>query len=271
MTFDIERYLANSQKLDTSDVDWDAVPAHPLNRSELTFLHYAMNIEDHTLFYLRDLLATPAAQDPDVAAFLSCWAYEEHFHGKALERFVLAAGATKRRDASARLAHTGPIASRVKAVGSKLAALLSPDFAAVHMTWGAVNELTTLTGYEQLAKRTRHPVLRDLLQRIVKDERRHFAFYYNQAQQRLAASPKQQRVTRWLMERAWKPVGSGEHPADEILVASRYLFGDAEGRAAVHDLESTIGRLPGMAGWHGLSRALEHAAPAPATTAAIPA
>jgi hypothetical protein len=32
-----------------------------------------MDIETHTSIYLRDLLATPAAYEPDVTAFLSCW------------------------------------------------------------------------------------------------------------------------------------------------------------------------------------------------------
>ncbi len=257
MAFDVERYLAASKKLDTSDLDWELVPHHPLNASELAFLRYAMNIEDHTLFYLKDLLSTPAAAEPDVAAFLSCWVYEEHFHGKALEQFVAAAGHDGRRDAEARLARSGPVARAVKAAGTWVAHRMSPDFAAVHMTWGAVNELTTLTGYEQMMRKTQHPVLKELLGRIVKDERRHFAFYYNQARQRLEASPKQQRITRWLMEKAWRPVGTGEHDVDDIVHSSRYLFGDTEGQEAMRSVDEAIGRLPGMAGWTGLQRAID--------------
>jgi hypothetical protein len=33
-----------------------------------------------------------------------------------------------------------------------------PDLCAVHMTWGAINELTTLTGDRRLSVRARHPV-----------------------------------------------------------------------------------------------------------------
>lgn len=258
MSFDVERYLAASRKLDTSDIDWGAVPDHPLNEPEMAFLRYAMNIEDHTLFYLKDLLTTPAATEPDVAAFLSCWVYEEHFHGKALERFYQAYTGNQDigRDAEARLAKTHPVGKAVKAAGTWVAARLSPDFAAVHMTWGAVNELTTLTGYEQMMRKTQHPILRELLGRIVKDERRHFAFYYNQAKQRLAASPRQQRITRFLMDKAWKPVGSGEHDVDEIIRASRYLFADSEGANAVWTVDETMARLPGMTGWSGLSEAI---------------
>jgi rubrerythrin len=53
------------------------------------------------------------------------------------------------------------------------------------MTWGAINELSTLTGYRALATRADHPLLSIVLARIVKDERRHFSFYFNQARRRL--------------------------------------------------------------------------------------
>jgi hypothetical protein len=35
------------------------------------------------------------------------------------------------------------------------------------MTWGAINELTTLTGYRRLVAVARHPVLTELLERIM--------------------------------------------------------------------------------------------------------
>lgn len=54
-------------------------------------------------------------------------------------------------------------------------------FCAVHRTWGAINELTALTGYRRLAALTDHPVLADLLERIALDESRHFFFYYPHA------------------------------------------------------------------------------------------
>jgi hypothetical protein len=88
-----------------------------------------------------------------------------------------------------------------------------PDFCAVHMTRGAINELTTLAGYRRLAAVTDHPVLADLLERIVLDESRHFFFYYRQAELRFLAT---------------------------------YLFGGPEGRAAARKVDETIRRLPGF-------------------------
>ena len=39
---------------------------------------------------LRDVLATRAASDPQVPAFLSCWVYEELWHGEAISEFLRA-------------------------------------------------------------------------------------------------------------------------------------------------------------------------------------
>src|SRR5205823_6082939 len=72
------------------------------------------------------------------------------------------------------------------------------DFIALHMTWGAINELTTLSGYHQLIRRSEHPVLHQMLRRVIQDERRHFAFYRAQGKARLAAAPRRTRkVVRW--------------------------------------------------------------------------
>jgi hypothetical protein len=123
---------------------------------------------------------------------------------------------------------------------------LWPDFCAVHMTWGAINELTTLTGYRRLATRADHPVLSELLDRIVRDESRHFFFYYRQAEIRLQR-PAVARVARFLVHRFWAPVGSGVQPQRELVFMARYLFSDARGRAAARKADETIRRLPGFA------------------------
>ena len=44
-----------------------------------------------------------------------------------------------------------------------LGSMVTRDFVAVHMTWGAINELSTLTGYYQLIRRSSHPVLHQML------------------------------------------------------------------------------------------------------------
>ena len=64
----------------------------PLEAAEVRVLRYMMDIESHTVIFLRDLLATHAAFDPDVTAFLSCWNYEEFWHGEAFSRLLGEAG-----------------------------------------------------------------------------------------------------------------------------------------------------------------------------------
>jgi len=115
----------------------------------------------------------------------------------------------------------------------------------VHMTWGAINELTTLTGYRRLAAVAGHPVLSDLLDRITLDESRHFFFYYRQAEIRLGrrgVAPVARRLVDWF----WAPVGTGVQPQAERDFLAAYLFSGAEGRAAARRVDETIRRLPGF-------------------------
>lgn len=67
--FDLDRYLRNSKKVDLSGIDWDQIANHPLSDGDVMCLHYMMDIEAHTVIYLRDLLATRAAADPQITAF----------------------------------------------------------------------------------------------------------------------------------------------------------------------------------------------------------
>ena len=71
------------------------------------------DVEQHTICYLRDLLVTPAHADPDVTMFLSCWAYEELWHGEALGE-VLAAHGRLRRRARRPAAHRLGVRDRIR-------------------------------------------------------------------------------------------------------------------------------------------------------------
>lgn len=259
--FDLQKYLRNSKAVQVEDLAWDEVRSHPLREGEVRFLHYMMNIEAHTIVYLKELLSTKAIEDAEVTAFLSCWGYEEFFHGAALEKFLkLYVGAENvHNDAGYRLKQQSRLGRFVKKLATPVVSATSPDFAAVHMTWGAAQEYTTLHGYESLARQSGHPVLRELMSRIVKDERRHFAFYYNQAERRLTREPGMQRMTRFAMDRWWQPVGVGAMPLSESDFAGWYLFRDEEGQKALHHVDETMAKLPGMAGWSGLSKKIRQA------------
>jgi hypothetical protein len=240
--FDIAAYVGRSQALDLSAVDWAAVPRHPIPAGALRVMRYMQDIESHTIVYLRALLATRAIDDPDVATFLACWVYEETFHGLALARFLEAAGAPVGERPVPR--GQEPWSKRLEAAATALLSRAWPDFCAVHMTWGAINELTTLTAYRRLAAAAGHPVLADLLDRITLDESRHFFFYYRQAEMRLRG--RAARIARLLVDRFWAPVGSGVQSGAELRFVATYRFDGPEGRGAVRKVDDTIRRLPGF-------------------------
>lgn len=242
MGLDIEQYIGRSRALDLTDIDWDSVRKHPLSAEARRTLHYMQDIESYTIMYLHELLATRVVDDPEVTTFLACWLYEETFHGRALAQFLTAAGETIAPTPRSRVT----IAQRLEHITTRAIARAWPEFVAVHMTWGAINELTTLSGYRQLAARANHPVLSAILARIVRDESRHFHFYFEQAQQRLA-NPRAARITRLLVNTFWAPVGAGVQPRAETRFLAQYLFGDADGRAAAQRVDDTIRRLPGFA------------------------
>jgi rubrerythrin len=251
---DIGRYLNASRKLDLDGIDFDRVRDHPLGREEIRALTYMMDIETHTIVYLRDLLSSPAAYDPEVTAFLALWVYEELWHGEALAALLRAAGErhTPQRITSIRCdADRGAIARRLKTI----AARRLPNFIAVHMTWGAINELSTLHGYKRLIAATGNPVLRELLTRIVKDERRHFAYYRAQARMRLQDDQRAQRMVRWALGRFWAPVGTGVRPQEETDFVVAWLFGGPDGAAAIAAMDEEIEKLPGLAGMRLLATA----------------
>jgi rubrerythrin len=272
--FDLDKYLRASKRVDLSSVGWDRIGEHPVTTDEARCLAYMMDIETHTVVFLRDLLATRASFDPEVTAFLSCWAYEELWHGEAFSRFLGEAGyrvAPTYEDVAGddafptRLERNQWIRRKVGTkgyvshMGTLLGSALFRDFVAVHMTWGAVNELGTLTGYHRIIAKTEHPILIQLLQAIIKDERRHFAFYRTQARMRLARSRQARTITRWAMEHLWAPVGTGVRPQAETDHVIHTIFGDADGMVAVKEMEATLGELPGLEGIHAIADAIEAA------------
>jgi len=258
-TFDLTKFLRVSRRLDLDGIDFDSVPRYPLSREEVRCLTYMMDIETHTVIYLRDLLTTQAAYDPDVTAFLSLWVYEEFWHGEALGRFLQAAGERFSPDRPGDIRRSAGAGDFAGTLGKMIAARALPDFVAVHMTWGAMNELSTLHGYHRTIAKTRHPILVELLNRIIKDERRHYAFYYNQARMRLEGNAKAQKLVRWALGRLWEPVGSGVRPQYETDFVIMHLFGDADGMAVVREMETELSKLPGLDGMRLMRRAMARA------------
>ena len=111
---------------------------------------------------------------------------------------------------------------------------------------GVVNEWTTQAAYGRLAAKADHPVLSELLRRIMRQEGRHIDFYALGARRRLADSAAARRITRFALKRWWAPVGSGVMPHAELRFLVTHLFGDEAGRAAEERIDRLVGRLPGL-------------------------
>jgi hypothetical protein len=247
--FDIADYTSRSDRLRWDDLDFDRFHSQPLDDDTLRVIEYMHDVELHTICYLRDILVTPAHGDPDVTTFLSCWAYEELWHGEALGEVLAAHGRRSGADRVGALRRRLGVRDRIRPYVSALAsAMFGARLVAVHMTWGAVNEWTTQAAYARLAQRAGHPVLTELFKRIARQEGRHIDFYASEAHRRLDASPAARHVVRWALRRLWRPVGSGIMPRRETDFVIRHLYGDAGGAPFVERIDRRIDGLPGQAG-----------------------
>jgi hypothetical protein len=258
MRSDIERYKQQVRRLDLAGVDMAAFHDDPLPAPVLRCLRYMHDVEHHTVCYVRDLLVTSAHQDPALTTFLTLWSYEELWHGEAIGQVLAAhgeaAGGARIAPLRRRLGWPDRLSPLLHSLGSTLA---GESFPAVHMTWGAVNEWTTQAGYARLAELAGHPVLGELLNRIMRQEGRHIVFYAGEAQRRLTGDRKAQRLVRTALRHLWRPVGAGVMPRSEVVFMINTLFGDDRGRAMAQRIDQRVARLPGLDGLHLVERALD--------------
>lgn len=252
----METLVRRSARLDLEGLDFGAFAACPLDAAALRCLRYMHDVENHTMCYLRDVLVTRAHADPEVTAFLAAWCYEEHWHGDAIARVLEAHGEPAGPDRVAALRRALPRRDPFRPLLYIIGSAFTTHMVTVHMTWGAVNEWTTQAGYGRLAARAGHPVLTELLKRIMKQEGRHVDFYAAQARRRLDGHPGAQRLTRRALARFWTPVGAGVMPVAEVDFLARHLFGGDDGRAAARRIDRQIDRLPGLAGLRLVERAV---------------
>jgi hypothetical protein len=247
--------IERSARLATEDLDFEAFRARPLDADTLRCLRYMHDVEGHTMCYLRDLLVTKAHADPELTSFLACWAYEEHWHGEAIARVLEAHGEPAGWERLEALRRRLSWRDRMRPVLFSFASALTRHLPAVHMAWGAVNEWTTQAAYGRLVAKAGHPVLGELLGRIMRQEGRHIDFYASEAHRRLAGYPGAQRLTRLALRRFWSPVGAGVMPAGEVRFLALHLFGDLAGLEVAQRIDRQVDRLPGLEGLH----LLEHA------------
>jgi hypothetical protein len=250
MPFDIERYKASSKKLDLTDVDWSEVPRHPLQQGAIDAMHYMMDIETHTAIYLSELLVSRACMDPVITSFLACWVYEEMYHGEAFVKFLREYGVpvSPHRPREIRLREGFGRVNATMAI--MFGSYLLPFFPAIYLTVGAINEMSTLTAYRRLQQHSDHPLLNEILERIIKQERNHFAFYRSMAESFLIDSGAARAATRWFMRHRFVVVGEGVKNAQEVDQLILYLFDGDDGRHAARAIDHSVDAMPGLGGLH---------------------
>ena len=246
---DSERYISVSAKIETDDLDWAEARRVGLTPDERFVLTYFSDIESQTIRYLRTLLQMKIAFQPAVSAFLTTWSYEEFFHGHALARLMAECGHALEENRVERLGNRARFNELLEAAfGPLLSRVFSKQFPAVYMSFGAIQEMTTLRGYERLGESTANPVLKTLCDRIAKQERRHFAWYYNHAKQYLSGSRFTQFLARKLLEFNWVPVGAGVKSHAEVRRLFSILFPAEHGNRLLRAVDAKIAMLPGLEG-----------------------
>lgn len=245
MAFDFDKYAETSEAVNWSDLDFDTFDSQPLDEATLRALRYMCDVEYHTTCFLRDLLVTPSHKEEAAAGFMTTWNREEFWHGEALaavlERHGIFVDYSELKAKRAKLGWKEALAPLKQ---SAMSNLVGQDFIAVHMSWGAANELSAVAAYRQLAKMQDHPALSPLLKRIAKQETRHVAFYTTQARERLVDNNKAQQIVKLALSAAWRPVGSGIMSDEEVEHVMAYLF--AGHPEELDKLDRKVQALPGL-------------------------
>jgi hypothetical protein len=231
-----------------ASIPWHEVKDHPLDSRFIPVLLYMRDVETLTDMYYREMMRTPTGKDSHIRKFMERWGTEELVHGEVLNRFLNEAGVptedkwqtTVRRNVSG-VYHVNQY------LISLLTRFIGKKFTATHMTFGAVHEMSTAQGYRQLAKLADHPVLTYLLNAIIREESAHTQFYWNVARLELSKNEISQKMTRFIIEHFWTPVGQGSVPKRRTEEMVGTLFAD---RSALITLDKKvtqrIRQLPGF-------------------------
>ena len=248
----LTQYNKNPRYLSTQFIDsipWDEVKKHALSKKFIPIILYMRDIEAFTDIYYKQLVRTPTGQDPIIRKFMDRWLVEEATHAELLNRFLNEAG----YDTSDRWFEEArqqiPKQYRfTDTITPLLTNLFGDKFTPVHMTWGAIQELSTLQGYKRLWELTGHPVLEYILKGIAKEESTHIFFYYTIAKIKLEESKFSQQLTRFMIKNFWKPVGAGLKSKEDSNYVMKELFNGVDAMDIVHNnINGSIERLPGFA------------------------
>lgn len=246
--YESEERVLSSHFLQT--IPWSDIKKYPLDPKFLPVLRYMRDVEKFTEIYVHELRKTPTAQDPVIARFLERWSKEEDLHGELLNRFLVEAGMPQDDAWFVKAKANIPLSYRITSpITTFFTNFFGHDFTAVHMTWGAIQELSTLSGYERLWTLAKHPVLEHILRGIVREEARHALFYWSVADIKLKEKPFRQKLARVLVDKFWTPVGQGAKRKKDTNYVISTLFQGPKGIELMdRRVNQRIEQLPGFMG-----------------------
>ncbi len=232
-------------------IPWKDTMKYKLDPKFIPVLVYMRDVEKFTAVYYEELRRTPTAKDPLIRQFMDQWEDEEALHGDLLDRFLNEAdfqtSKNWEQEALAKIPKSYTIQSRISTLVTNF---FGESFSAVHMTWGAINEYSTMYGYQKLWELAKHPVLEHLLRGIVQEEGRHSLFYWHMANIRLKKSNFRQKLARAVVDNFWAPVGSGAKTESDANQVIKTLFAGNAGVDYMNRLvNSKISELPGFNGF----------------------
>jgi len=232
-------------------IPWHEVKNYPLDKKFIRVLMYMRDVEVLTERYHADLRHTPTGKDPIISKFMERWGLEEIAHGELLNRFLNEAGVETDNwyeDVKSGISRAYKINVRLI---TSLTNLFGHKFTATHMTFGAINELTTTQAYRRLVKLANHPVLEHIVKAIIREEAVHTTFYWSVARLELRKSEFTQKMARFVIDNFWVPVGQGA----KSVTDANYLIGTLFGGDGLEWLDKTVTqRIRQLPGFDGLNK-----------------
>lgn len=256
-----ERFLSKSF---VDSIPWNDVKNHELSEKFIPVLVYMRDVEAFTDVYYQELMRTPTGRDPLIKRFMDRWWEEEKLHAELIDRFLNEAGIPTSEKWFEQARQKIPKSyTRSSKINSMLANCIGKRFSAVHMTWGAINELSTLQGYKRLWELAQHPVLEYMLKGIAREESSHIFFYHSIAKIKLAESPMAQRISRFIIEHFWSPVGQGTKPEEDTNYIVQTLFSGDGMNTVKQNINGAIQKLPGFTSTNRITNRIQQSLDGP--------
>jgi tRNA isopentenyl-2-thiomethyl-A-37 hydroxylase MiaE len=229
-------------------IAWEDVKKFPLDKNFIPVLVYMRDVETLTEMYHQELMRTPTGKDKIISKFMDRWGTEELVHGELINRFLNEAGFETSNIWQSEMKKEVSWSYKVNAyVSTMLTNCIGKKFTGVHMTFGAINEMSTLQGYRRLIKLANHPVLTQILRGIMREESAHTQFYWHIARLELQKSEFAQKLARFVISNFWAPVGQGAKAVKDSNYTIKTLFGDQEGLAWIDkNITQKLHNLPGF-------------------------